>query len=135
MDKFDAVLGNVDACDVSEGLGSFDCNVTFNKDITAYQELCAASNGTVFEDKMEYDCEVLLGASELRMHLNNLPVCLPRSCDLTTLSHDDINVAVLEDFKDGLRNGRCKVDGSAGVLFVPSVVKVMLVALVGLFAL
>jgi hypothetical protein len=81
--------------------------------VSTYQDLCATRDGVVFNDTVLVDCKILFGITQLKMHMQDIPVCVPSECDLSTLSHDDINVTTLTDFKNSLRSGSCKVDGVA----------------------
>ena len=116
LGDFGNIVSGNDECDASKGLGSFDCNITFGEDQSAYSELCVARNGTVFEDQLKVDCSILFGATDIHMLLQQVPVCLPSACDLSSIKHEDINVTAMEEFKDTLRQGNCKVDGSSAVM-------------------
>jgi hypothetical protein len=104
-------VSNTNTCNATNGLKEFDCNITFSDDVSSYQELCATRDSVVYNDTVLVDCKILFGTTQLKMHLQDIPICVPSECDLSTLSHDDINVTTLT--KNSLRSESCKVDGTA----------------------
>jgi hypothetical protein len=108
---FGTVVKKNNSCAANETAKGFDCNVTFAEDLSSYQKLCQARNGTVYQHSVLVDCSILFGTVQLNINLQEIPICVPNECDLSTLSPEDINVTALGDFKDSLRSGRCAVDG------------------------
>ena len=96
-----------DKCDFS--LQDVGCSIEFEGDARTYKALCEGQGGQVFNQPVVLSC--LLGTVEY--DLGSIPTCVGPSCNLTSITTEDLSTEQSEAFLDNLTIIGCEAGTSA----------------------